>query len=112
MGEGGDKEPLLNRQLCFYAQLSHHLSSMWTSPQSFWQSPLTRDQDPKILTNPGGGILTRAAESHGLALRGRDSHNSCCFTLGSELCMSWKPLPDEANRITSSAKSRDKIQGL
>lgn len=50
MGEGGDKEPLLNRQLCFYAQLSRHLSSMWTSPPNpFGSLPSLVTKTPKYL---------------------------------------------------------------
>ncbi|KAK0144409.1 hypothetical protein N1851_017229 [Merluccius polli] len=63
----------------------------------------------QLTPNPKGAIHHFPAENHGLRLGGADSHPDC-FTLGCKPpSVHWSLRSDEANKTTSSAKSRDAI---
>ncbi|KAK0141115.1 hypothetical protein N1851_021854 [Merluccius polli] len=81
--------------------------------------PPTREQDPEVLEllhlgqdlipDPGSALHPFPVEDHGLGFGGADSHPGC-FTLGCEpVQRELEDQSDEANRTTSSAKSRDPI---
>ena len=97
-------------------QSLHHCGCRTDPPINLpLHSSLTRKQDPEILEllHLGKDLIPNMerafhpfpAEDHSLGFGGADSHPSRS-TLG---CESLQSRPDDANRTTSSAKSRDPI---
>ncbi|MEQ2245980.1 hypothetical protein ILYODFUR_033654 [Ilyodon furcidens] len=128
LGENRNVDQQVNRKLRSSAQLSLHHNRPAHHPHYCGRctdpsvdlplhSPLTCEQDPKILellhlrqelpSNLKRTCHPFPVENHGLGVGGADLHPNC-FTLGCEppsaCCRSWL---ERASRTTSSAKRRD-----